>query len=263
MKGLSRPCTLATFLWLVLLTAPAGAETLYVADRFEIGVHDDTNIDSAIVAVIPSGTPLTVIDRDGEFVKVSTPDGVRGWVDTRYVVSDKPSIALLEERDAKLQDALLSLRAARGEVEVFRQRVTELQRDATTAARNSPDITKSVSLAANENASRLKDAERELENLAKVNRQLKIRIADLQAIQIASAKSAAESTLTEKAAAEETAAEKQEGGESIWHGPVSDEARTWTPWQWLLFGSILLLAFAAGGYTMDWESRRRHGGFRV
>jgi hypothetical protein len=170
---------------------------------------------------------------------------------------------LLEERDAKLQDALLSLRAARGEVEVFRQRVTELQRDATTAARNSPDITKSVSLAANENASRLKDAERELENLAKVNRQLKIRIADLQAIQIASAKLAAESTLTEKAAAEETAAEKQEGGESIWHGPVSDEARTWTPWQWLLFGSILLLAFAAGGYTMDWESRRRHGGFRV
>ena len=253
MKGLSRPCALATFLWLVLLTAPASAETVYVADRFEIGVHDNTNLDSAIVAVIPSGTPLTVIDRNGEFVKVSTPDGVRGWVDTRYVVSEKPSVTLLEERDAKLQDALLSLRAARGEVEVLRQRVTELQRDAATAARNSPGITKSVSLVANENASKLKDTERELENLAKVNRQLKIHIADLQAIQIASAKSAVESTLTEN----------EDGGESIWHGPVSNEARTWTPWQWLMFGSILLLAFAAGGYAVDWESRRRHGGFRI
>lgn len=253
MKGLSRPCALATFLWLVLLTAPASAETVYVADRFEIGVHDNTNIDSAIVAVIPSGTPLTVIDRDGEFVKVSTPDGVRGWVDTRYVVSDKPSITLLEERDTKLRDTLLSLRVARGEVEVLRQRVTELQRDAATAARNSPGITKSVSLVANENASKLKDTERELENLAKVNRQLKIHIADLQAIQIASAKSAVESTLTEK----------EDGGEGIWHGPASNDARTWTPWQWLLFGSILLLAFAAGGYAVDWESRRRHGGFRV
>ncbi len=253
MKGLSRPCALATFLWLVLLTAPASAETVYVADRFEIGVHDNTNIDSAIVAVIPSGTPLTVIDRDGEFVKVSTPDGVRGWVDTRYVVSDKPSITLLEERDTKLRDTLLSLRVARGEVEVLRQRVIELQRDAATAARNSPGITKSVSLVANENASKLKDTERELENLAKVNRQLKIHIADLQAIQIASAKSAVESTLTEK----------EDGEESIWHGPASNDARTWTPWRWLLFGSILLLAFAAGGYAVDWESRRRHGGFRV
>ncbi len=253
MKGLSRPCALATFLWLVLLTTPASAETVYVADRFEIGVHDNTNLDSAIVAVIPSGTPLTVIDRNGEFVKVSTPDGVRGWVDTRYVVSEKPSVTLLEERDAKLQDVLLSLRAARGEVEVLRQRVTELQRDAGTAARNSPGITKSVSLVANENASKLKDTERELENLAKVNRQLKIHIADLQAIQIASAKSAVESTPTEN----------EDGGESIWHGPISNEARTWTPWQWLMFGSILLLAFAAGGYAVDWESRRRHGGFRI
>ena len=253
MNGLSRACALATFLWLVLLTAPASAETVYVADRFEIGVHDNTNLDSAIVAVIPSGTPLTVIDRNGEFVKVSTPDGVRGWVDTRYVVSEKPSVTLLEERDAKLQDVLLSLRAARGEVEVLRQRVTELQRDAGTAARNSPGITKSVSLVANENASKLKDTERELENLAKVNRQLKIHIADLQAIQIASAKSAVESTPTEN----------EDGGESIWHGPISNEARTWTPWQWLMFGSILLLAFAAGGYAVDWESRRRHGGFRI
>jgi SH3 domain protein len=242
MKGLSRPWALATFLWLILVTAPAGAETVYVADRFEIGMHDNTSIDSAIVAVIPSGTPLTVIDRDGEFVKVSTSDGVRGWVDTRYVVSDKPSVALLEERDAKLQDAMTSLRAARGEVEVLRQRVTELQRDAATA-------------------SRLKDAERELENLAKANQRLEVRIADLQAVQIATAKSAAEPSVAGKALTEMAA--KEEMGKSIWHGPVSDEARTWTPWQWLMFGSILLLAFAAGGYAVDWESRRRHGGFRV
>jgi len=258
MKKLTRPCALAAFLWLVLLTVPAGAETVYVADRFEIGVHDNTNIDSAIVAVIPSGTALTVVDRDGEFVEVSTPDGVRGWVDTRYVVSDKPSVALLDEHDAKLQDTVRSLGAARAEVEVLRQRVTELQRDATTVARNSPGITKSVSLATNEDASKLKDAERDLENLAEVNQQLKIRIADLQAIQIASANSAAESAVTEKGTAE-----KNEGGKSIWIGPLSNEARTWSPWQWLLFGSILLLAFAAGGYAVDWESRRRHGGFRV
>jgi len=49
----------------------------------------------------------------------------------------------------------------------------------------------------------------------------------------------------------------------MWQGLIRNEGRTWTPWQWLLFGSILLLAFAAGGYAVDWDSRRRHGGFRI
>ncbi|NIP45176.1 MAG: hypothetical protein GWO29_01675, partial [Gammaproteobacteria bacterium] len=49
----------------------------------------------------------------------------------------------------------------------------------------------------------------------------------------------------------------------MWRGPVSEQAKSWTLWQWLLFASILLLAFAAGGYAVDWDSRRRHGGFRI
>ena len=258
MKKTTRPCALGLFLWLSVLAVPAGAETVYVSGRFEIGVHDNINIDSVIVAVIPSGTPLAVIDRNGEFVEVSTPDGTKGWVDARYLVSEKPSVALLEEQEAKLQEAMRSLGAARAEVEVLRQRVTELQRDAASATHNSPGFAKPVPIAPKENSVKLKDARRELQNLAEKNQQLKTRITDLQAIQIASAKSAAESEAKEK-----EATEIEEGRESIWHGPVIDGAQTWAPWQWLLFGSILLLAFAVGGYAVDWESRRRHGGFRI
>ena len=243
----------AIFLLLSSVTLPVTAETVYVADRFEIGVHGDTNIDSVIVAVIPSGTPLEVISRKGEFVEVSTPDGTKGWIDARYVVSEKSSAALLAEYDAKIQVAVHALGAARAEVEVLRQRVTELQRDAATAAQSSPDVAKPVSLAANEDSAKLKKAKRELEGLAQENQQLKVHVADLQADQIAAAKSATESK----------AMEEPESRQGIWHGPVSDEVQTWTPWQWLLFGSILLLTFAAGGYAVDWESRRRHGGFRV
>ena len=253
MKRTTRPCVLAVFLWLTVLTVPAGADTVYVSDRFEIGIHESTNIDSVIIAVIPSGTPLEVIERVGEFVEVSTPDGTRGWVDARYVVNEKPSVVLLEERDAKLQEAERSLGAARADVEVLRQRITELQRDAASAARNSADVAKPVSFAPDEDSANLADAKGEIENLAEENRQLKTRIADLQALQIASAKSVVEPGA------------KENGGSraSIWRGPVTDEARNWTPWQWLLYGSILLLAFAAGGYAVDWELRRRHGGFRV
>lgn len=252
----THPAASAALLCLLLLAMPLSAETVYVSDRFEIGVHESTDIDSVIVAVIPSGTPLTVISRSGEFVQVSTPDGSRGWVDARYVVTDKPGAALIGEHDQKLQEAVRSLGAARAEVEVLRQRVSELQRDATTAADaslGSPGITKTMSIATSEDSAKLAEANRELETLSKENRELKIRVVELDAARAALEESVAEAKAT---------AEKSSEG-SVWRGPVSDEAASWTPWQWLLFGSILLLAFAAGGYAVDWEARRRHGGFRI
>lgn len=231
----------------------ARAETVYVVDRFEIGVHDNTNIDSVILAVIPSGTPLTVVDRDGSFIEVTTPGGIKGWVDARYVVSEKPSVALLEEHEAKLKAAERSLGDARAEVEVLRQRITELQRDAATATHFASDISKPVSLAPNEDSAKLKEVRNELENLSNENRQLKARITDLQAVRIASEKTATESKMREDGVSLDNAAQ----------GPVSSDVRAWTLSQWLMFGSILLLAFGAGGYAVDWASRRRHGGFRV
>jgi len=253
MKTTSRPCALLVFLWLSLLMVSTSAETVYVSDRFEIGVHDDISIDSVILAVIASGTPLTVIARSGDVVQVSTPDGTTGWVDARHIVSELPAVALREEHDAKIQEILRSLGDARAQVEVLRQRITELQRDAATTAHESPGIARPISLAGDEDSAKLKDAERALENLEEENRALKTRLTDLQASLGASAKLAADSE-----------AKKQPGPlENMMRGPLSNETQTWTPWRWLLFGSILLLSFATGGYMVDWESRRRHGGFRV
>ncbi len=244
------PLRVGLALWLCTLAYAAGAETVYVGDRFEIGVHDGTKIDSVILAVIPSGTALTVIGRNGDFVEVSTPDGTAGWVDARYVVNEKPSVALLEERDARLKDAVRSLGDARAEVEVLRQRVSELQRDATTAAHKSSDIAKPVSLAPNEETAKLAKANLELENKSEEILKLNTRVAELQALQSALETSASES------AGEQSDAPRM-------HAPAGADMGLWTPWQWLMFGSILLLAFAAGGYAVDWEFRRRHGGFRV
>jgi cytochrome c-type biogenesis protein CcmH/NrfG len=89
--------------------------------------------------------------------------------------------------------------------------------------------------------------------LSKENQQLKARVSDLQVMQAA----------TEKSMAESEAKLGERSLESMLQGPAHNEVLSWTPWQWLMFGSILLLAFAAGGYVVDWESRRRHGGFRV
>jgi len=242
----------AVFLVCLLAAHTATAETVYVSDRFEIGVHENTELDSVIVAVIPSGTALTVVDRDGGYVEVTTPDGIKGWVDARYVVSDKPSVASLGDRDAKLVEATRSLGDARAEVEVLRQRMSELQRDVATA-KSASTAAAPMALESSVDTVKLKEAERQLETLARENRVLKVQMAELQATK---------AELEESAVA---SASESEGGpaELMWQGPIRNEGRTWAPWQWLLFGSILLLAFAAGGYAVDWESRRRHGGFRV
>ena len=244
---------LAMFLGLCLCMASVNAETVYVSDRFEIGVHDNTTLDSVILAVIASGTPLTVVARNGEFVQVTTPDGTTGWVDARYIINERPSVAVRDEQDAKLQKAQRALGDARAEIEVLRQRISELQRDAATAAHNAPGIAKPISLAPNQDSAELKDAQRALADLKDENRELKTNIADLQASYAASERMAADS-----------GAKNEEGAlEDLMRGPVNSEVKNWTPWQWLMFGSILLLSFAAGGYMVDWESRRRHGGFRI
>jgi cytochrome c-type biogenesis protein CcmH/NrfG len=168
--------------------------------------------------------------------------------------------ASVADYDAKLEEATRALGAARAEVEVLRERVKELQRDAATAsdasrgfARITKPATKPASAATNEDSAMLENANREIEKLARENRQLKGDVEELKAVQIAAAQSVAESA----------GAENEAMSAKIWRGPVTEEAKSWTPWQWLLFGSILLLAFAAGGYAVDWDSRRRHGGFRI
>lgn len=244
---------LAMFLGLCVCMASVNADTVYVSDRFEIGVHESTKLDSIILAVIASGTPLTVVAREGEFVQISTPNGITGWVDARYVVSEQPSVGVRDEQNTKLKEAQRTLGDARAELEVLRQRISELQRDAATAAHNSPAIAEPISLAPNEDSAKLKDAQRALEEMEDENRELKTNIADLQASYEASEKMAADSE-----------ANNGEGALlGLMRGPVNSEVKNWTPWQWLMFGSILLLSFAAGGYMVDWESRRRHGGFRI
>lgn len=247
-----RARSLAAFLGLLVAATTAGAETVYVTDRFEIGIHESTELDSVIVAVVPSGTPLKVVGRREGLVQVATEDGIRGWVDVRYVITEKPGVALLEDRDAKLLEAVRSLGDARAEVEVLRQRVSELQRDAATAAHSSSAATKPVALESGEDAARLAEAEREIQALTRENRVLEATVADLRA-----ANAALEQTEVEEPEPEE------ESGNDVFRGVAGGGVRSWTPWEWLLFGSVLLLAFAAGGYAVDWESRRRHGGFRV
>ena len=137
---------LIRFTGIALLLAgagPARAETLFVTDALNIGLHSEADIDSPITGLVPGGTALTVLARNGQLAEVRAANGPRGWIDGRYLVAEKPARARareLEIETQRLRAELASLRSAN-----------------SSPAQASPDD--SGPLAARLNAQRLKAAE--------------------------------------------------------------------------------------------------------
>lgn len=251
--GAGRALVLAAGMGLALA---ARAETAWVTDKLLLGLHQSKSASSTILQVVPSGTALDVIERDGAFAHVRTPSGAEGWVDAAYLVSDKPSIVLLQEAQDARAKTEKQLAAAQSRVVELQHQLAAAQnayqalkdeRAATPArtvlkAQDKPETTAPNS-----------EALRDVQRVAIENQRLKTQLAHARA---AVQRSTARVKALQRAAANAPHA-------PVWSGLDLRDVFAWRPWQWLLLGSVLLLAFAAGGYLVDWNMRRRHGGFRV
>jgi len=67
------------------------AENAYVIDKLLVGVHQDQNLTSAIIKVLPTGTKLEVLKREGELALVKDAQGASGWVDSAYLMEAAPA----------------------------------------------------------------------------------------------------------------------------------------------------------------------------
>lgn len=81
-------------LLLVVFVSPAIAETVYVTNNLQIGLHADKTTDSPIIKVMASGTPLEVIKAEDKTTNVRTAEGEVGWIDNSYLLQNKPSSAV-------------------------------------------------------------------------------------------------------------------------------------------------------------------------
>lgn len=103
-----RKTTLAV-LFLILASPFAMAETLYVKDMLYITLRSGPGNQFSPVKTVQSGTALNREDTspDGKYIKVTTQDGLEGWIPEQYVV-DTPIAALklaaAESSLAKLKD---------------------------------------------------------------------------------------------------------------------------------------------------------------
>lgn len=242
--SLLRRCPVPLVVLLALAPA-APAEPAYISARLEIGLHESRSPHSAILALLPEGTEIEVIERDARAARVRLADGREGWIAAQYLSSESSApaeLAALRQRLPELEAALASEQAARIEAEgrtnAAEAELSELRSGVATAGADSAEH--------GEDSQILRD----FQLLAEENRELKEQIAELEEIR----ESAGES----EAGAGSSTIQRQDGARI--HPSGFFERPTW---QWILIAFVLLFSFGLGAFAVDWLTRRRHGGYRI
>ena len=264
--GLMATLTFAT-------VAAPGAETLFVTDRIDVGLHRSSDLDSPTVAVVPSDTALEVIGREGALIHVKAPGGASGWVAATHVTAERPARTVLSEMERRAGDQARQLARARETIGDLERRLAESEerrraaRDTIAALEAEAEAQESRAAGAGREeaqpgAPAPGDARREMRRLAEENRRMHRTVAELKA-----ALEARRRTPREPADARPPAAPAPPAA-----GTPRDPSPTrllagpppvWRPWHWTLAGFTALLLLSLGGYIVDWRFRRRHGGFHL
>lgn len=234
------------------------AESVFVIDKLLVGVHEEKDLDSAIIKVLPTGTQLEVLKREGELAYVVDPEQVKGWVDAAYLTEERPAAARVHELET--------------EKAALEQRVKQLEAQPATAPSpaGGTDGNAPVDVLTRENTElkgklsdeRLRSGKLQTE-VATLRATVKNSSAppDARVLELEHARDDLQAALS---AAEDRVAEF-EARESLndTAALVPLVAREYSVW--ILLGLLLVAggAFAGGAYTVDFMARRRHGGFRI
>ncbi len=214
---------------LILLCLIAGPVTgAHITDKLVAGFYAEPSTAGTPLRLLTSGTPLDVLERDGDFARVRLADQTQGWVEATYVTEEKPAKAVLLETQARLRQMGLELAALR-----------EKQGLGPPAP-----------------------PEAELRRMLVV---AESRIAELEA-QLAGRlpEGAAQRRLAELEHSVQQALEllaKAQGYEL--HRPQNGDGFVGRYRTWVVGLLALLLGFGGGVALLDYRNRRRHGGFRV
>jgi len=94
-------------IFVVILTAPIKsvfADTRYVSDRLIIPVRDGKNKYDNVLGYIKTGTPVDVLEEKGRYSRIKTEDGLEGWVQSQYIISEKPKALIIEDLRNEIND---------------------------------------------------------------------------------------------------------------------------------------------------------------
>lgn len=105
--------SLTGILLLMALPLAAMAETAYVTDKLQLGLHRAADTSDRAFRTLESGQDLEILDQDRYYAHVRLPDGTVGYVKAAYLVDEKPAKLIVAEtraEQARLEQEIATLR---------------------------------------------------------------------------------------------------------------------------------------------------------
>lgn len=136
MNSTIRYCLSGLLLW--CMAAAALADEAWVSDQFEVMLRSGPSTSNAIERMLPSGTPLEVLEQDAEsgYSRVRTTAGTEGWVLSRYLMSEPSAREQLARLSSRLTNATATggtltaqLNAVKSEYDTATARIATLERE--------------------------------------------------------------------------------------------------------------------------------------
>ena len=124
---------------LVLLPAVAAAETAYVTDTLQLGLHRAADTSDRPFRSLDSGQELEILSRTTYYANVRLPDGTEGYVKAGFLVSDKPARLIVAETAAERDRIAAELEEARRAFAAPAATIDALRAEAATATNTLPD----------------------------------------------------------------------------------------------------------------------------
>ena len=247
------------------------AETQYVTDRILLGVHQQASEASPVIESITSGTAVTVVQIQDDFVKIRLASGKEGWVVASYLTKDRPATAELDAAYASLKkeqetSKKLSEQLAKKEREV------QVRRDELSNAKTTiKDLRTALKEAGNgqpaaapakdtgEFETKIKSLEEKIALLEKEKSELADKSGDTAIIELEKLQNQ-----NKEFQVRIEAALANLKGETV---PSAAELAAIRPsfpfWYWLLLVAMLVIGVVGGIFWVDYQHRRKHGGFRL
>lgn len=82
-------------LFSLLFSTVTAAKVQYVSDELVINMRSGKGNSFKIIKIVKSGTPLTILKQDSGYTRARTPQGVEGWVLSRFLINTPVAKTLL------------------------------------------------------------------------------------------------------------------------------------------------------------------------
>ena len=119
---------------LTLLPLVAMAETAYVTDTLQLGMHQAEDTSDRPFRSLDSGQEMEVLSRTRYYAHVQLPDGTQGYVKAGFLVDNKPAKLIVAETQAQanrlareLEEARQAFAAPAATIDALKQQTADLQ----------------------------------------------------------------------------------------------------------------------------------------